>query len=200
MDTNFKATVFIKITKQVFDKLAYRENRDGLIALVQATYKSLADIKLSANPLIIVLESIEKPGNLGAILRTADAAYVDAVIVCDKKTDIFNPNVIRSSLGCVFTNQVVTCSADECLTWLEEKKIKSYAAALTATKFYHQADFKNASAIFMGTEADGLSDTILNNANQQIKIPMSGKIDSLNVSTSCSIIVFEAKRQRDFKV
>ncbi len=190
------ATV-IYISKNVFGKIAYRENSDGLIALAKPKILKLSDLTLSQNPLIIILESVEKPGNLGAILRTADAAHADAVIICDSKTDIYNPNVIRSSVGCVFTNQVIVSSTDEVLKFLMERKIKSFAAALTATKFYTDEDLKQPCALVMGAEAEGLTDKWLSSAYGQIKIPMSGKIDSLNVSTSCAILVFEAVRQRN---
>lgn len=189
----------ISVSKNIFKKIAYRENSDGLIALAQPENLKLTELKLSANPLIIILESVEKPGNLGAILRTADAARADAVIICDPKTDIYNPNVIRSSIGCVFTNQVVASSVGEVLEFLKEKKIKSFAAALTATKFYTESDLTQPSAIVMGTEAVGLTAKWITSADDRIKIPMLGKTDSLNVSTSCSILVFEALRQRNFK-
>jgi TrmH family RNA methyltransferase len=194
----FKSTQLIEITQPVFEKLAYRESRDGYFAVAKINYKKLDELQLSKTPLIVILEAVEKPGNLGAILRSADAADVDAVIVCDKKTDIFNPNAIRSSLGCIFTNQVVCCSNEECLTWLKEKGMLTYAAALTATEFYHEQNFKQPTALVFGTEAAGLSDFWLRKASKQIKIPMRGKIDSLNVSGSCAIITFEAMRQRGF--
>jgi TrmH family RNA methyltransferase len=194
----FKSAQLIEITLPVFEKIAYREGRDGYFAVAKMRYKSLQEIQLTKIPLIVVLEAVEKPGNLGAILRSADAAQVDAVIVCDKKTDIFNPNAIRSSLGCIFTNQVVCCSNDECLAWLKEKGINTYAAALTATEFYHEQDFKRPTALVFGTEAEGLSDFWLHKADKQIKIPMRGKIDSLNVSGSCAIMMFEVARQRGF--
>jgi TrmH family RNA methyltransferase len=190
-DSVFKYT----LTKAVFEKIAYRENSDGCLALARMKSLSLADIKLRSTPFIIVLESVEKPGNLGAILRTADASQVDAVILCDPKTDIYNPNVVRSSVGCLFSNQVVAASSEEVLNWLKKQKINVYAAALTATKLYQHVDFTQPSAVVMGTEADGLSSFWLENA-EQIKIAMRGKIDSLNVSTSCAVIVFEAMRQR----
>ncbi len=187
-----------EITKEVFEKIAYRGSTEGVMALAEPQISQLSDLLLRDNPLIIVLESVEKPGNLGAILRTADAAKADAVIICDPLTDIYNPNVIRSSVGCVFTNQIVACSSDETINWLKEKKIKSHAAALTAKKYYHETDFKEAAAIVMGTEADGLTEKWLKEADEQIIIPMSGEIDSLNVSTSTAILVFEAMRQRNF--
>lgn len=194
-----KQSRLINITLPVFEKIAYREGRDGYFAVVKSKYKKLDDIELSDKPIIIVLESVEKPGNLGAVLRSADAARVDAVIVCDKKTDIYNPNAIRSSLGCLFTNQVVCCSNEECLKWLSSKGITTYAAALTASAFYHEQDFTQPTSLIFGTEADGLSEFWLRNSQKQIKIPMRGKIDSLNVSGSCAIMMFEVARQRGFK-
>ncbi|HEY4784592.1 MAG TPA: RNA methyltransferase [Bacteroidales bacterium] len=188
----------IDVSKTVFEKIAYRENSDGLIALVTPKYMKPDELELSANPLILVLESVEKPGNLGAILRTADAAAIDAVMVCDPQTDIFNPNVVRSSLGCIFSKQVVTCTSNEAIQFLRKKGIKTYAAALSATSFYHETDFSGPTAIVMGTEADGLTESWLNGADYQIKIPMAGKVDSLNVSTSAAVLVFEVKRQRGF--
>ncbi len=187
-----------EISKDIFEKLAYRGSTEGIIALAEPKHFNLNDIRLRENPLIVVLESVEKPGNLGAILRTADAAKADAVIICDPLTDIYNPNVIRSSVGCVFTNQIVACSNDKAMDWLKEKEIKTYAAALTAKKYYHETDLAGPSAIIMGTEADGLTEKWLNGADEQILIPMSGEIDSLNVSTSAAILIFEAMRQRNF--
>lgn len=185
-----------EITQQVFEKIAYRENSDGVIALMKPKSHHLSDLKLSSNPFVIILESVEKPGNLGAILRTADAAAVDAVIVCDPLTDLYNPNVIRSSVGGVFTVQTAVTTSDEALQWLRTNQITSFAAELQAAKFYQNVDFKNPSAIVMGTEADGLSSFWLQNSDQRIKIPMSGVIDSLNVSVSTAVITFEAMRQR----
>lgn len=189
----------IEVSKNVFDKVAYRENSDGLIALAKPVYLSLEEIKLSQNPLILVLESVEKPGNLGALLRTADAGSIDAVVVCDPQTDIYNPNVIRSSLGCIFTKQVITCSSEEAIQYFKRNNIKTFAAALTGKKFYHETDLTCPAAIVMGTEADGLTENWLNNADEIIKIPMQGKVDSLNVSVSAAILLFEALRQRNFK-
>lgn len=186
------------ISKDVFDKIAYREGSDGLIIVAEPNYLTLDTLKLSLIPFLIILEAVEKPGNLGAILRTADASQVDAVIVCDPRTDIYNPNAIRSSVGCVFTTQVVASTNEEVAAWLKSKQIASYAAALTATEFYHETDMTKPCSIIMGTEATGLTDFWLNGADKQIKIPMRGKIDSLNVSTSTAILAFEAMRQRGF--
>ena len=190
----------IEINKYVFERLAYRENKDGLIALVDAKTINLEQIKLSPNPLVIVLESVEKPGNLGAILRTADAANVDAVIVCDTKTDIYNPNIIRSSLGCVFTKQVACCTADQALTWLKEKRIKIKSAAISDKAINcYTSNFKESCAIALGSEAFGLNEHWLKNSDEIIMIPMNGTIDSMNVSVSCAILVYEAVRQRGYE-
>lgn len=194
-----QAQAVFSITKEVFNKIAYREDSDGVLALFKPRFYTLQNLKLSANPFLIVVEGVEKPGNLGAILRTADAAQADAVIVCDPRSDIYNPNVIRSSVGCVFTTQVVACTSDELQEWIKQKEIIPYAAALTATRFYQDTDFVKACAVVFGTEADGLTSKWLNNSIEQIKIPMRGKIDSLNVSNSVAIIAFEAMRQRGFK-
>lgn len=188
----------IEVTPAVFEKIAYREGSDGIITLVEPKSHTLSDLKLEKKPFIIVLESIEKPGNLGAILRTADAAQVDAIIVCDPLTDIYNANAIRSSVGCLFTVQIATCSSEEALQWLKENQIKTFAAELNTNNWYQDVDYTEASAIVMGTEADGLTSFWIKNADSRIKIPMRGKIDSLNVSTSTAIITFEAMRQRIF--
>jgi len=186
------------ITPAIFEKIAYREHSDGIIALMQPARHDLASLRLPDNAFIIVLEAVEKPGNLGAILRTADAAKASAVIVCDPNTDVYNPNVIRSSVGCLFTVPVGIARSDEALNWLKEKKIKVYAAELTAAQWYHETDFTQPSAVIMGTEADGLTPFWLENADARIKIPMRGAIDSLNVSVSTAILTFEAMRQRGF--
>lgn len=191
--------ILFDISPAVFEKIAYRENSDGLVALARPKSHRLEDLKLSETPFIILLESVEKPGNLGAVLRTADAAAVDAVIVCDPQTDLYNPNVIRSGVGGLFTVQTAVCSSVEALEWLKIKKINIYAAELEAAEYYQNIDFRKSSAIVMGTEADGLTDFWINNATERIKIPMLGKIDSLNVSVSTAVITFEAKRQRGFK-
>ena len=187
-----------KVSADVFRKMAYREESDGVIAVAESRYLPLTSIRLPANPFVIVLEAVEKPGNLGAVLRTADAARVDAVIICDPKTDIYNPNTIRSSIGCVFTQQVAVCTSDEAFRWLKQSDIRILAAELTASQWYHQTDFTQPSAIVMGTEADGLTYFWLSNADCRIKIPMRGYIDSLNVSVSTAVLTFEAMRQREF--
>ncbi|HBG41802.1 TrmH family RNA methyltransferase [Limibacterium fermenti] len=187
-----------EISPEVFAKIAYRENSDGLVALSKPKAHALSDLQLSGNPFIVVLEAVEKPGNLGAILRTCDAAAVDALIVCDPQTDLYNPNVIRSSVGGLFTVQTAACTSSEAMSWLDAHSIHTFAAELTAAEFYQNIDFTHPSAIIMGTEADGLTDAWLQYAGNRIKIPMRGKIDSLNVSVSAAILIFEAMRQRGF--
>lgn len=190
--------ILFEVSQPVFEKIAYREGSDGLIVLAEPKKHSLDNLILSDNPFIILLEAVEKPGNLGAILRTADAAQADAVIVCDPATDLYNPNAIRSSVGCSFTVQTAVCSSQEALDFLHKKKIKAFAAELQASQWYQDTDFTQASAIVMGTEADGLTAFWLDNADARIKIPMRGQIDSLNVSVSTAILTFEAMRQRGF--
>ncbi|MBW6490034.1 MAG: RNA methyltransferase [Lentimicrobium sp.] len=187
------------VSEAVFGKLAYREGSDGCIALLEPKWLKIPEVKLSALPLVIVLESIEKPGNLGAILRTADAVNADAVIVCDPLTDIYNPNVIRGSIGCVFSRQVIACSTDDAQNWLKEKRIVSFAAELKASNPYFNHDYRKPVAFVLGTEANGLTQKWIDFCDERIIIPMLGSIDSLNVSVSTSVIVFEAMRQRGFQ-
>lgn len=186
------------LEKNLFEKVSYRETTGGMIAVAKAPETSLKDIKLSKTPLILVVESVEKPGNLGAIIRTADAAAVDAVIICDPLCDLFNPNVIRASIGTVFTEQVAVADSDDTIEWLKKNQIKIYTTWLESAVWYHQQDYSMASAIVLGTEATGISKKWLQNADQNIKIPMLGDIDSMNVSVSAAIITYEAKRQRGF--
>lgn len=187
----------IEVSKEVFEKIAYRESGFGaMLALVEPRKWHLENLKLSKNPLLLVLESVEKPGNLGAILRTADAAGIEAVLVCDPQTDLWNPNVIRSSIGCIFSVPTVVCTSEQAQNYLESKEIQSVATYLETENWYHEMDFRKPTAIVMGTEATGLSEKWLDFCTHKIKIPMAGKIDSLNVSTATAIVVFEAKRQR----
>jgi len=195
---NLPENIIYEVTDTVFDKIAYREGSDGLLALATPKMHTLDSFVLSENPFIIIIEAIEKPGNLGAILRTADAAAVDGVIICDPLTDLYNPNAIRSSVGCSFTVQTAVCSSDEAYEWLKTRGIKVFAAELQASEWYQDTDFRTPSAIIMGTEADGLTDYWLKNADARIKIPMRGVIDSLNVSVSTAVLTFEAMRQRGF--
>ncbi|QQG52349.1 MAG: RNA methyltransferase [Candidatus Falkowbacteria bacterium] len=193
----FKRFDIIEVSVAVFKKISYKENADGFLALAAREIKNITDLKLSHNPLVIVLETVEKPGNLGAILRSAYAAGVEAVILNDAQTDIFNPNVIRSSEGHIFTNQIIAASVKETAKLFEKLGIKSFAAATSKSHIYTEADFSEPSAIILGSEADGLSKEWLKLADSKIKIPMKPGIDSLNVSVSAAIIIFEALRQRN---
>ena len=186
----------VEVSDKVMEKLAYGERHEGIIALARIPVVSLKDLKLSAQPLVVVLESLEKPGNLGAILRTCDGVGVEAVLVCDPKTDVYNPNVIRASTGVIFSIPVVCAAAEEVSSFLRSKKIRICASAPAAQKLYTQADFRGAWAMVMGREDQGLSDYWLKQADLTVKIPMNGQADSLNVSISAAIILYEALRQR----
>ena len=184
------------VCKKVYERLAYRGSTEGVLALIVARNLRLEDLKLSTCPLIVVLESVEKPGNLGAVLRSADAANADAVIVCDPLTDIYNPNLIRSSIGAVFTVPTVTCESDECIAFLQSRGIQILTAQLQDSKVYYDSDMRKPTAIVMGTESTGLTQSWRKAASAHIRIPMLGRLDSLNVSVSASILLYEAVRQR----
>ena len=192
-------TEIIEISKEVYQKLAYRDTTEGIIAVAQQKTHSLYDLKLSKTPLILIAESLEKPGNIGAILRTADAANVDAVIIANPKTELYNPNSIRSSVGCVFTNQIALGSTEDVIQFLKDNKVSIFSATLQDSNAYHLEDFTCPTALVVGTEATGLSTLWREESTQNINIPMSGEIDSMNVSVAAAILVFEAKRQRNFK-
>lgn len=190
--------VLIEISKEIYQKLAYRETTEGVLAIAKSKSHSLESLEFKTeNPLILVAEAPEKPGNIGALLRTADAANLDAVIIANPKGDLYNPNIIRSSVGCVFTNQIGVGTTEEVIGFLRKKNIAMYCAALTASEKYTKVEFYEASAIIVGTEATGLSSEWLKNSTKNIIIPMEGEIDSMNVSVSAAIVIFEAKRQRD---
>ena len=194
----FDTAEVYEVSEEVFSKISYRETTGGLYIIGEIAEKKLSDLPIKDNSLFIILEAVEKPGNLGAICRIGDAAKVDGIIICDPHTDIYNPNSVRSSLGCVFSNNVVSTDFESCIKWLRENKITSYAAELRASEFYHKYDYKGSTALVFGTEATGLTEKWIQNADYRIKIPMLGYIDSLNVSTSVSAMVFEALRQRNF--
>jgi TrmH family RNA methyltransferase len=187
---------FIEISKEVYQKLAYREKTEGVMALARTRSHKIDELLLPENPLILVAEAPEKPGNIGALLRTADAANLDAVLIANPKSDLYNPNIVRSSIGCAFTVAVGMGSTSEIISFLEERKIAIFAATLTASTIYTEADFSKGSAIVVGTEATGLSGEWLSRAKTELIIPMEGQIDSMNVSVSAAILIFEAKRQR----
>jgi TrmH family RNA methyltransferase len=192
-------TDIIEVSDEIYQRLAYRESTQGILAVTKSKTVELIDLKFKReNPLVLVAEAPEKPGNIGALLRTADAANVDAVLIANPKTDLYNPNIIRSSVGCVFTNQIATGNTEEIISYLKSKNITIFCAALQASVDYHTQDYTDAAAIVVGTEATGLTQEWLANASQNIIIPMQGEIDSMNVSVSAAIIIFEAKRQRQF--
>lgn len=188
-----------EVSQEVYAKIAYRHSTEGVLAIGKQKKHLLSDLKFKReNPLIVVAEAPEKPGNIGALLRTADAANADAFILANPRTDLYNPNIIRSSVGCVFTNQIATGSTSGIIEFLQNHKINIYCATLQSSELYTTPDYKQATAIVVGTEADGLSQEWRDHSTQNIIIPMQGKIDSMNVSVSAGILIFEAKRQRNF--
>ena len=189
----------IAISKEIFQKLAYRGTTEGILAVAVTKEHSLESLNFrNDRPLILVAEAPEKPGNIGALLRTADAADLDAVIIANPKSDLYSPNIIRSSVGCVFTTNLAQGSTQEIIQYLIKRNIAINCAALSASKPYTEVDFTNATAIVVGTEATGLSEDWLNMSTQNIIIPMHGEIDSMNVSVSAAILIFEARRQSGF--
>lgn len=186
----------IEVNDKILEKLAYGDRHEGIIAVAKTPIKDFKDLKLSSQPLVVVLESLEKPGNLGAILRSCDAVGVEAVFVCDAKTDVYNPNVIRASTGVVFSIPVITAGSEEIFAFLKSKRIKICAAKPESQKLYTQVNFKGAWALVFGSEDKGLSDFWPLASEMIVKIPMNGMADSLNVSISAAIILYEALRQR----
>ena len=189
--------LIIEIPESLYRKVAYRESTEGIIAEVECKERRLEDLELSERPLVMVLESVEKPGNLGAVLRSADAARADAVIVCDPLTDLYNPNLIRASLGGIFTVPTVAASSEEAIAWLKARGIRILTAQLQDSSWYYDIDMTVGTALVMGTESTGLTDIWRRAADAHIRIPMLGRLDSLNVSVSAAILLFEAVRQRN---
>jgi TrmH family RNA methyltransferase len=187
----------LTVTRAVFEKLSYRQNPDGWLAVFPIPRVSLDDLKLSPSPLIIAAESIEKPGNLGAILRTADAARVDAILVCDPRVDVYSPNVVRASRGTIFTVPVIETNSAQAVVFLQRAGIRILAATPSAKDEYTRPDLRTPLAVAVGTEDEGLSDFWLSQADMKVKIPMLGKVNSLNVSVSTALIIYEAIRQRE---
>jgi len=192
---NVRAEI-ITVNRVVFEKISYRENPDGWLAIFPFLKFSLGDLKLNDSPLLIVAESIEKPGNLGAILRTADAAGVDALLVCDPRVDLYNPNVVRASRGALFAIPCVEVSNESALEFLRKRKIKIVAAAPHAQMEYTHQDLRGPLAVAVGTEDKGLTDFWLQQSDVKVKIPMVGNVNSLNVSIATALVVYEAVRQR----
>ena len=192
-----KARQIVEVPRELYEKIAYRGGTEGMIAEVKVKERSLEGLEMKENPLVVVLEGVEKPGNIGAVLRSADAAGADAVLICDPLTDLYNPNLIRASIGAVFTVQVVCCNSDEAIKWLKYNKINIYTAQLQDSSWYYDTDMTGGTAIVVGTEATGLTDGWREAADGHIRIPMLGELDSLNASVSAAILLFEAVRQRN---
>ena len=202
-ESGIRREVEYLVSPQVYEKIAYRGSTEGVIAVVKSKVHSLSSFLIPHSsflekdtPLVVVLEGVEKPGNLGAILRTAEAANVDAVIVCDPLTDLYNPNLIRASIGGVFSVPVAVCTSEECIAFLKERHITILTAQLQDSYEYYDYDMRAATAIVMGTESTGLTQQWREAADAHIRIPMLGRLDSLNVSVSAAILMYEAVRQR----
>ena len=191
--------LLVQLPAFLYEKVAYRGSTEGVIGVMRSRELSLGDLTVNAAPLIVVLEGVEKPGNLGAVLRSADAAGADAVLICDPLTDLYNPNLIRSSIGAVFTVPVVCCSTEGAIAWLKSHSIRIYTAQLQDSSLYYDCPMTGGTAIAIGTEATGLSEAWREAADAHIRIPMAGSLDSLNASVSAAILLYEAVRQRNSK-
>ena len=192
--------LLIELPAALYAKVAYREGTEGILAECEQRDRTLDSLELSDNPLIVILESVEKPGNLGAVLRSADAAGADAVILCDPLTDLYNPNLIRASLGGIFSCQVAAAPGEEVIAWLKARRIRILTAQLQDSQWYYDTEMTGPTALVMGTESTGLTDAWRRAADAHIRIPMLGRLDSLNVSVSAAILLFEAVRQRHGRV
>jgi len=186
----------VECTPAVFEKMAYRDRPEGLLAMAPQLTCALADLKLPEFPLLLVAESIEKPGNLGTLLRSADAAGAHGVIVADPRTDVHNPNVVRASTGMLFVVPLAVADSAEVLAWLKTRRIRILAATPHTDTDYTDADMTPGTAIVVGTEQVGLSDVWLAAADINVRIPMLGKADSLNVAQAATLLLYEAVRQR----
>lgn len=192
----FPATETIRVNRTVFGKISYRENPDGWLGIFPIPSRSLDNVLLSSSPLLIIAESVEKPGNLGAILRTADAARADALLLCDPRVDLWNPNVVRASRGALFSVPAVEVNSASALAWLKARRIQILAATPAASVSYTSLDYVKPVAIAVGTEDTGLSEFWLEHADEKMSIPMLGRVNSLNVSIATAVIIYEAIRQR----
>jgi RNA methyltransferase, TrmH family len=184
------------VAPEIFEKITTREKPDGYVAIFLEKKYFLEEIALPKNPLVVVLEGMEKPGNFGAILRTADAAGVDLIIVNEPQLDVYHPQAIRSSLGAIFNQKIIYLSREETITWFKEKKIISYATSKRGEKDFYEFDYSGGTAFVLGAEHAGLSEEWREQADRYVKIPMIGIVDSLNLSASAAILLFEAIRQR----
>lgn len=186
----------IELNERVFEKVAYRDGPDGWLAVFPLIRRRLADLTLRARPLLLVAEAVEKPGNLGAMLRTADAAGLDALISCDPNTDLGNPNVVRSSKGALFSVPVAEAGSAETIAWLKQRGIAIVAATPAATQDFDRLDLSGPLAVVVGAEKTGLTRLWLDQADMQARIPMTGRVNSLNVSIAAALLIYEAARQR----
>jgi RNA methyltransferase, TrmH family len=184
------------VTEEVFEKLSFGDRGGGVLVVAKTQAKRLEQLQLPDAPLIAVIEGVEKPGNVGAILRSADGAGVDALIVADLRTDLFNPNTIRASLGTVFSANVCTATSEEVLAWLRKLNVRAFAARPEAELLYTEADYRGAAAIVLGSEAEGLSSKWQDASVTGVRLPMRGIADSLNVSATAAVLFYEAQRQR----
>lgn len=195
-----EALRLVRVSEEAFAKATYREGPDGIIAIARQKAHSISELKLPPKPLLLILEGIEKPGNLGAILRSADGAGADAVILVDCLLDLYNPNVIRASQGLLFSVPAVYMEQAYLADWLSEQQIQCIATTPDTSQLYWDVDYKASTALLFGSESDGLSKYWLTQATQCIRIPMAGKADSLNVSATAAICLYEARRQRDVEI
>ena len=191
-----KGVKLFKVSESILQKMSYRDRPEGLIALCPIKQHELENMPIIKNGLYLVVEAIEKPGNLGSILRSADASGVNGLIICDKTTDLYNPNVLRASTGAIFYVPIAECTSDEAIKWLHSNNIDTLAATPHAKDCYDNIDMTKSIAIVTGTEQYGLSPLWMDNSKIKTRIPMCGKIDSLNVAIATSILLFEASRQR----
>lgn len=190
----------IRVSEEAFTKATYRESPDGVIAVARQQAHTINELKLQTNPLLLILEGIEKPGNLGAVLRSADGAGADAVILVDCQLDLYNPNAIRASQGMLFSVPVACTKQTYLNSWLSQHAVQCIATTPNASNMHWDVDYTRPTALLFGSESGGLSDYWLGQATQRIRIPMSGKADSLNVSAATAICLYEARRQRSVKV
>jgi len=187
------------LNEELFKKISNRENPDGYLAIAKKPKNELGSLKLGENPLVVIMEGLEKPGNIGAIIRSADAVKVDAIIIADEKTEIYNPNAIRASLGAIFTNQLALASTEELINWLKINNFSSFALTPHTKQLYTDQDYTGPTALIVGTEHEGISAELLSAVEHQIRIEMRGEIDSLNASVSTAVVLFEVDRQRHLK-
>jgi TrmH family RNA methyltransferase len=186
----------IQVTAPVFQKLSFGHRAEGFLGVAEMPRPTLADLRLPQRPVVAVLEGVEKPGNVGAVLRSADAAGVSALIVADARTDLYNPNAIRASLGTIFTMRVCAATAAETVDWLRQHHLAIYAARVDASLPYTQLDYRGPTAIVLGSEAEGLSAAWSAGDITPVRLPMLGVADSLNVSATAAVLFYEALRQR----